>query len=88
MLAQESNSAARTTAQYHANQRPLSTPQAAHYLGLSKFTLEVWRSRGDGPRYLKLGRSVRYRVEDLDAFIEQSARSHTSETAEKRGVPV
>lgn len=76
MLAQE-NSAECITAQH--SQRPLTTPQAADYLGLSRYTLEVWRSRGDGPQYLKLGRSVRYRVDDLDAFAEQAARHHTSE---------
>lgn len=80
MLAKETPRAARLTAQFAGNpQRPLTTPQAAQYLGLSKYTLECWRARGDGPRYLKLGRSVRYRVADLDAFAEHSARSHTSE---------
>lgn len=78
MITRESNRAARLTGQ-HANQRPLTTPQAALYLGLSKSTLECWRARGEGPRFLKLGRAVRYRVEDLDAFADESSRSHTSE---------
>lgn len=65
----------------HNPTRPLDTRQAADYLGLSKFTLEIWRSRGDGPRYLKLGRSVRYTREDLNAFMNAAARRHTSEVA-------
>lgn len=59
--------------------RPLDTRQAALYLGLSWNTLNSWRYRGDGPRYLKLGAAVRYRVEDLDAFLMNSERTHTSQ---------
>lgn len=52
----------------------LDTETAAAYLKLSPYTLERWRWSGEGPNYLKLGRSVRYRKEDLDAFVAQSAR--------------
>lgn len=55
------------------------TPQAAQYLGdLKPETLEAWRCRGGGPRFVKLGRSVRYRESDLDAFIESRLRASTS----------
>lgn len=57
------------------------TRSAASYLGLQPSTLEAWRVRGGGPRFLKLGRSVRYRQTDLDAFIESAARASTSEAA-------
>ena len=43
--------------------------EAAQYLGLAKTTLDVWRSKGKPPAYVKIHRSVRYRREDLDAFI-------------------
>lgn len=47
----------------------LNTIDAAAYLGgLSPGTLEVWRSLGKGPRYLKIGRRVLYETRDLDAF--------------------
>ena len=56
----------------------LSTPQAADYLGISPRTLEDWRFRGGGPVFRKIGkRLVRYRVDDLDAFLEHSARVNT-----------
>ena len=55
-----------------------TTKQAAARLTLSPNTLEVWRCRGEGPRFLKLGRAVRYRDTDLDAYIERQTRSHTS----------
>ena len=45
--------------------------QAAYYLGISKSTLAKFRmtKNGNGPAYLKLGRSVRYLKEDLDAWL-------------------
>ncbi|SIT08820.1 helix-turn-helix domain-containing protein [Paracoccus saliphilus] len=49
----------------------LMTPdQVAAYLGVSVETLNVWRctKRYNLP-YIKAGRLVRYRREDVDAFI-------------------
>lgn len=60
------------------HQNLLTTPKAAEYLGLSRNTLNRWRWDGRGPRYLKLGSAVRYRISDLDAFIEAAERNHTS----------
>lgn len=47
----------------------LSSTEAAEYLGLSAATLTTWRCRGKGPNYVKLGRSVVYRIVDLDAYL-------------------
>lgn len=52
----------------------LNTAQAAEYLGgLSKRTLEGWRTRGLGPVPTPLGDSIQspvvYRIEDLDAWL-------------------
>ena len=51
----------------------LRTQQAAEYLGLKKATLEFYRSRGGGPRFLKLGgtRAVRYLRADLDEWARR-----------------
>ena len=54
------------------------TKEAAGYIGLRKCTLEAWRVRGGGPVFLKLGKAVRYRKEDLDAFINSRLRTSTS----------
>ena len=51
----------------------LKTPDAAAYLGLSRRTLEKWRSDGKGPRYSCLGRAVVYAVADLDEFARENA---------------
>lgn len=55
---------------------PLTHPQntiteqdAAPYLGLSRAWLRVARREGRGPAYLRIGRAIRYRVSDLDAYL-------------------
>lgn len=48
----------------------LDTKQAAELTGISTVTLERWRAEGEGPPYVKLGRLVKYRRVDLDAFME------------------
>jgi len=58
---------------------PLDTYGAAQHLGLSKSTLEKKRVYGDGPPFLKLGKAVRYRVQDLDAWLAARLISSTSE---------
>ncbi len=45
---------------------------AAAYLGLSPKTLSRWRWSGKGPTFHKLGSSVRYKFEELDAFVVSS----------------
>jgi len=49
--------------------RTLTTPEAAEWLGLSTPTLARWRGQRVGPPYIKLGpKSVRYRISDLDSW--------------------
>ncbi|MDA9920139.1 helix-turn-helix domain-containing protein [bacterium] len=50
--------------------RLLSVKQASLYTGLSESTLNNARWRGNGPPYIKLGRSVRYRAKDLLSYID------------------
>ena len=52
---------------------------AAELLGVSVRTLQKWRLQGDGPRFVKLGHAVRYDGQDLEAYIESSRRTSTSE---------
>lgn len=55
-----------------------NTDEAAYYLKLARATLEAWRVRGGGPVFIKLGKAVRYRKADLDAFLEKNTRRSTS----------
>ena len=53
--------------------RALTEREVAESLGLSVATLRAWRHRGKGPRFLRLGRSVRYLPSDLADFVRASA---------------
>lgn len=57
----------------------ITTAAAADYTGLAISTLEKLRVTGGGPSYVKMGRSVRYRVADLDGWIAQRIVSSTSQ---------
>ena len=57
----------------------LTTREAAQYLGLAVSTLNKWRCHGGGPEFLKLGRAVRYRRDDLDRFLEARMFCSTAE---------
>ena len=48
----------------------LDTPAAAGWLNcVSPRTLETWRSLKKGPRYVKVGGRVVYRLSDLEAWM-------------------
>lgn len=49
----------------------VDTQGAAEITGLSKFTLEQWRSEGKGPQFTRVGRAVRYAVADLAKFMAE-----------------
>ena len=58
--------------------RALTEREVADLLGLSVATLRAWRHRGKGPRFLRLGRSVRYLPSDVADFVRASAVDTTS----------
>lgn len=54
--------------------RALATAgQVAEYLGVPVATLYQWRHRGIGPRSSKVGRHIRYRWSDVEAYIDGRA---------------
>lgn len=56
----------------HLNQAELS-----RRWNISPRTLERWRWLGQGPRYVKLGGRVLYRVEDIEAYELQQLHQST-----------
>ena len=70
-----------TTARDHTRgtARALTEREVGELLGLSVATLRAWRHRGKGPRFLRLGRSVRYLPSDVDDFVRASAVDTRSE---------
>lgn len=60
--------------------RMLTRIEAAEYLGLQPQTLAVWATSGrNALPYFKVGRSVKYRLEDLDAWLESRSRTSTGQ---------
>jgi hypothetical protein len=56
----------------------LSQHELARRWRLSARTLERWRWTGEGPRFLKVGGRVAYRVEDVEAWEAQRLRRSTA----------
>jgi excisionase family DNA binding protein len=52
--------------------RTLTDIEVAARLGVSRFTVRSWRLKGLGPRFMKMGRAVRYRYEDVDEYERQA----------------
>ncbi len=54
---------------------------AAELLGVSKGTLQVWRSTGRyNIPYIKVGRNVRYKVSDLMRWLESRTTTKSNRT--------
>jgi excisionase family DNA binding protein len=61
--------------------RLVGPEEAAKLLGVSPGTLSVWRTTGRyNLPYVKIGQKVKYKIEDLRAFIERRTRN-TGEAA-------
>ena len=62
------------------NPKLLTTDQAASYLGVSKAFLERDRWAGARIPFIKVGtRAVRYRLADLESYLDGRVRRSTSE---------
>lgn len=57
----------------------LTTKQAAELLDVKPNTLEIWRVKGDGPVFKRIGSNVRYSESDLLAYLEAGTRQSTSQ---------
>ncbi|RMF11364.1 MAG: DNA-binding protein [Alphaproteobacteria bacterium] len=64
------------------NEAFLTTQQAAGYTKLAVSTLTKKRLTGEGPAFVKIGRRVVYRRQDLDEWLERHRRMSTSDVGE------
>ena len=62
----------------NGDRRTLTDIQVAARLGVSRFTVRSWRLKGVGPRFLKMGRAVRYRPEDVQEYEQRVLVNPTS----------
>lgn len=56
----------------------INPQEAARRLGVEPSTLANWRWNGRGPRYIRVGGRIRYRLMDLAHWLDSQARSSTS----------
>jgi predicted DNA-binding transcriptional regulator AlpA len=72
-----------------ARDRLLDTHQLAKRWNVSARTLERHRTTGDGPRFLRVGGAVRYRLADIEAYENQQLAAAEAERAAraKAGAP-
>lgn len=53
------------------SRRPLATAQdVAEYCGVPLATVYQWSSRGSGPKFIKVGRHLRARWADVEAWLD------------------
>jgi len=59
----------------------LDTRAAADVLGVSPKTLNKWRCKGGGPRFVAVGAAIRYRRSALADYIERRTFGKTGDIA-------
>lgn len=72
MIATASKMEVRVMAQALAP-RLLGVEEVAGQLGVPIKTIYVWRTRGKGPRGIRVGKHLRFRQSDIDAWLESQA---------------
>ena len=63
----------------NSRERLLTPREAADFLRVSPSWLAKARMRGDGPPFVKIGRSIRYRESDLLQWMKSRTHLSTSE---------
>ena len=57
----------------------MDTVQLAELLRNKVNTVEGWRLKGVGPRFIRVGRLIRYRLEDVETWLDAQTCSSTSQ---------
>ncbi len=69
--AAESTAASSRTPSSSSERRPLASPEElSAYLGVPLGTLYSWNHRGIGPKATKVGRHLRYRWQEVEAWLD------------------
>ena len=51
----------------------------AKKLGVTQRSLQRWRAAGSGPPYIKMVRHVRYKLDDVQQWIDRQSRISTAD---------
>lgn len=57
----------------------LTTSRVSELTGIPARTFTNYRTRGGGPRFLRVGRRVYYRPADIAAWLAEQARESTTD---------
>jgi hypothetical protein len=76
----KTDDAAQVSSELCTMPRLLTQKHLAAYLFKSEAWCERARWAGEGSRFIKLGRNVRYRADDVLVWIEQCSRQSTNDT--------
>ncbi|MCX6400411.1 MAG: helix-turn-helix domain-containing protein [Propionibacteriales bacterium] len=49
----------------------MNSKELAAYLGVPLQTIYKWRTTGGGPRAIRLGRSLHWRVDEIERWLDQ-----------------
>ena len=62
--------------------RLLRTDPAARHCGFRQSTFEKWRCTGEGPKFIRRGKSVFYDIEDLNQWLKDLPRYGSTSEAD------
>lgn len=68
--------------------RHLNQIELAARLNISPRTLERWRWTGEGPRFMKVGGRVVYRLEDVEGYEDSRLCSAAGSSSRLLAVPL
>lgn len=58
----------------------ITAAQASEILSVHQDTLKKWRSQDKGPRYMAVGRQIRYEEKDVTAFARSRKTKQKKQT--------
>lgn len=64
----------------------LEPREVATYYRVPEATLSQWRYLNKGPRWSKVGRHVRYRLEDVEAWLDDNTHGGTESRGHRAAV--
>lgn len=64
-----------TEVRARSTERLLTVSEVAEWLGIREGTLRYWRHVHRGPRSLSVGGAIRYRANDIEAWLDRGAKS-------------
>lgn len=66
---------------FNKDKKYLTTKELAIYLNISESTLIAYRANECGPVYRKIGRLVRYEIDEIIAWIKREDKKNKKDTA-------